>query len=125
MDFVTAIAACFGQYATFDGRASRAEFWYFTVFVAIGGAVFHLLDFVLFPAMDEPPLGSIFKVLVLLPLLSVAARRLHDIDKSGWWQFINFVPLVGSIIFLIWTTSLGTRGPNRFGDPVVKVAAMA
>jgi uncharacterized membrane protein YhaH (DUF805 family) len=122
---ITAVKSCFSQYATFSGRASRPEFWYFALFMVIGSVVAGVLDIALFPAMEWSPLGSIFNLVTFLPSIAVAARRLHDIDRSGWWQLINIIPLIGWIIFLVWTTSLGTRGPNRFGDNPMPITVMA
>lgn len=116
MDFTTAVKTCFNKYVTFEGRAPRSEFWYFFLFMLLGNVVLGILDVVLFPSMEWGPLSSIFGLVTLLPSIAVATRRLHDIDKSGWWQLINFIPLIGWIVFLIWVCSLGTRGPNRFGD---------
>lgn len=125
MNFSTAVKTCFNKYITFEGRAPRSEFWYFALFMVLGSFVFGILDVVLFPAMEWGPLGSIFSLVTFLPSIAVAARRLHDIDKSGWWQLINIIPIIGWILFLIWTTSLGSRGPNRFGDNPSPVAALA
>ena len=56
---------------------------------------------------------------LLIPMLSVQVRRLHDINRSGWWILIAFVPLVGAILLLVWHCSKGTQGDNRFGiDPL-------
>lgn len=116
MDFVTAVKTCFNKYMTFEGRAPRSEFWYFFLFMLIGSIVCIILDGVLFPAMQAGPLGSIFSLVTLIPWIAVTARRLHDIDKSGWWQLIGLIPIIGFIIFLIWVCTRGTQGPNRFGD---------
>lgn len=125
MDFATAVKTCFNKYVTFEGRAPRSEYWYFFLFVLLGNAVFGVLDVILLPSMEWGPLGSIFGLVTLLPWIAVATRRLHDIDKSGWWQLINFIPLIGWIVFLIWVCSIGTRGPNRFGDDPAPVAVPA
>jgi uncharacterized membrane protein YhaH (DUF805 family) len=53
----------------------------------------------------------------IIPFLAVGARRLHDIDRAGWWQLIQAVPLIGSIVLIIWWASLGSLGANRFGQP--------
>jgi uncharacterized membrane protein YhaH (DUF805 family) len=69
---------------------------------------------------DSPAvLGGIYSLAVLVPTIAVTCRRLHDIDRSGWWQLIWFIPLIGFIVMLIWTTRQGNSGPNRFGaDPI-------
>jgi uncharacterized membrane protein YhaH (DUF805 family) len=62
------------------------------------------------------PLASL---VLLLPSLAVGARRLHDIDRSGWWLLIGLVPLVGAILLIVWNCMRGTAGRNRFGaDPL-------
>ena len=125
MDFGTAIKTCFNKYATFAGRAVRSEYWYFVLFLMIGNLVFGMLDLVMFPAMEWSPLGSIFGLVTFLPSIAVTARRLHDTDKSGWWQLLWIIPVIGWIVLLIWTTSIGTRGPNRFGEDSMPTAVLA
>jgi uncharacterized membrane protein YhaH (DUF805 family) len=125
MDFMTAVKTCFAKYATFAGRAPRSEFWYFILFMVLGSLVFGLLDKALFPAMEWSPLGAIFSLVTLLPSLAVTARRLHDIDKSGWWQLIVSIPFVGIIILIIWMCKPGTPGTNRFGEMPLAYTAPA
>ena len=63
--------------------------------------------------------GGLFAILVslglLLPSVSVQVRRLHDLDRSGWWLLISFVPVLGAIVMLVWFCSKGTADDNRFG----------
>lgn len=114
MTMPTAIQSGFSKYATFSGRARRSEFWYFALFyflVMIVAAIINVLlggkvTFLIFIAL----------LAFLLPSIALGVRRMHDLDKSGWWIFIPFVPLVGGIIYLIWVCSEGTIGPNRFGE---------
>jgi uncharacterized membrane protein YhaH (DUF805 family) len=117
MDFGTSIKTCLGKYATFQGRASRSEYWYFILFTVLVEVVVSVVSGVL------GDLGSILALLVILglmlPGLAAAARRLHDIDRSGWWYLVVLVPLVGAIIVLIWFCKAGTPGANRFGEPVL------
>ncbi len=61
-------------------------------------------------------LSPIYSLAVLLPSLAVFVRRLHDIDKSGWWFFINLIPIVGQIWLLILLFTEGTRGTNKYGE---------
>lgn len=110
MDFMTAVKTCFSKYVTFEGRASRSEYWWFTLFNIVGQLVL-LAVFA--------PIGIIFALAVLLPSIAVVVRRLHDVDRSGWWYWISLVPLIGAIVLLVWFCSKGTTGPNRFGhDPL-------
>jgi uncharacterized membrane protein YhaH (DUF805 family) len=64
------------------------------------------------------PLYVLYALAVLIPGLAVGVRRLHDIDKSGWWMLIAFIPLIGGIVLLVFAVMEGTSGSNRFGpDP--------
>jgi uncharacterized membrane protein YhaH (DUF805 family) len=110
MDFVTAVKTCFSKYADFKGRALRSEFWWFQLFVVIVQAV---LNAVL------PPLAGVFGLIVLLPGLAVGARRLHDIGRSGWWQLLWFVPVIGVIVLIVWWATKGQAEDNRFGPAPV------
>ncbi|MBL8572806.1 MAG: DUF805 domain-containing protein [Hyphomicrobiaceae bacterium] len=104
--FVEAIKLAFSKYATFAGRASRSEYWWYTLFTFLVS----LLLSVIFA-----PLYLIFALGVFLPSLAVAARRLHDIDRTGWWLLLCLVPVVGPIILLIFLVLPPTAGQNRFG----------
>lgn len=125
MDMRQAVQSVFRQYATFQGRARRAEYWWFFLFNFLAQAILEILDKALFGfpygmGMHEAsPLSSIFALATLLPALAVCVRRLHDVDRSGWWLLIVFLPVIGAIVLLYWFVCRGTIGPNRFGsDPV-------
>ncbi len=125
MDFATAVKTCFANYITFSGRAPRSEYWYFVLFLLIGGVITGVLDAVLFSGNVVSPLNSIFSLVTIIPSLAVTSRRLHDVDKSGWWQLLWIVPIVGWIIMIIWLVRRGTPGPNRFGpDPLGSMVAV-
>ena len=115
MDFSTAIKTCFGKYVTFSGRAERPEFWYWVLFSIIGSIVTSIIDAVLFGAGGLGLLNPLFALATFLPSLAVSVRRLHDLDKSGWWYLLVFIPIVGWIILIVWYASAGTNGDNRFG----------
>lgn len=118
MDFQTAVRTCFSKYADFTGRARRAEFWWFALFGLLGNLIFGVVDTALFGA-DVSILGSLFSLAILLPNLAVGARRLHDTDRSGWWQLLVFIPVIGILVLIWWWTRPGDTGPNRFGpDPI-------
>lgn len=122
MGFVEAVKHCLRNYVNFSGRAPRAEYWYFFLFNFILAMIVNVLDHLFFmPSNAEPgqygPLGAILMLGLLLPGLAVSARRLHDIDKSGWWILIAFIPLIGAIILIIWYCKRATAGANRFGEP--------
>jgi uncharacterized membrane protein YhaH (DUF805 family) len=119
MTFWAAVKACYSKYATFGGRASRPEFWYFVLFNVLASIVTSILDHALFggaPAAGAGPLSAIFTLVSLIPNLAVGCRRLHDTDRSGWWQLMAFIPIVGWILLIVWWASAGTPERNRFGD---------
>jgi len=117
MEFSDAIRSCFSQYATFSGRARRSEFWYFILFTILGSFVLGIFESLAFgwSLFGRGGLSTLFDLVVLLPSISVAVRRLHDCDKSGWWWWLWLIPIVGWVILLIWYCTKGTFGPNRFG----------
>lgn len=122
MDFVTAVKTCFGKFATFEGRAARSEFWFFTLFTWLVSVVLSLVDAV----TGIGVLSLIFSLAVLIPTIAVAVRRLHDTDRSGWWYLLILVPIVGIIVLIIWFCSRGTGDANRFGsDPLTTEVAAA
>jgi uncharacterized membrane protein YhaH (DUF805 family) len=92
MNFVEAISSCFRNYANFSGRAVRSEYWYWYLFVAIVLIVFGAIDQSLYPApLEMGPFSYVTMAVVLaliLPSLAVSVRRLHDIDRTGWWVLI-------------------------------------
>ncbi|MEC7861804.1 MAG: DUF805 domain-containing protein, partial [Verrucomicrobiota bacterium] len=111
MSFIEAIKSGFCNYFTFSGRASRSEYWYWILFGVLIAVIESLIG--------APTIVSNITTLVLLiPGLAVSWRRLHDIDKSGAWFFISFTGL-GIILLLVWASTVGTSGSNRFGsDPL-------
>ncbi|MGE0225107.1 MAG: DUF805 domain-containing protein [Acetobacteraceae bacterium] len=113
MGFGEAINAGFTNYANFTGRAPRSAYWYWTLFVVLGSVLASIVDST--AGSDAGLLNLVFSLGTLLPSIAVGARRLHDIDRSGWWQLISVIPVVGWIILLVWFCTPGTPGPNRFG----------
>jgi uncharacterized membrane protein YhaH (DUF805 family) len=107
------------RYAKFDGRAGRAEFWWFAlanivlyiavlIVVGIGFAIASGLGVVLVIAAVALYLA------IIVPSIGVAIRRLHDTDKSGWWLLISLIPF-GGLVLLFFYIQEGTTGPNQFG----------
>lgn len=125
MNFGQAIGSGFKNYVGFEGRACRSEYWFWILFVFIFIIVTGILDSVLFPDNPAGLIGALFSLGVFLPNLAIGVRRLHDIDKSGWWLLIGFIPIVGWIILIVWAIKRGDEASNRFGaDPLaVPVAA--
>jgi uncharacterized membrane protein YhaH (DUF805 family) len=115
MGFGQAISSGFSNYVNFSDRACRSEYWFWFLFVFIGNIVTAAIDY----AIGIQVISGLFSLAVLLPGIAIAIRRLHDLDRSGWWIFLILIPLVGAIILLIWFCTRGTDGPNRFGpDPL-------
>ena len=130
MGFTESLRTCFGKYAKFDGRASRSEFWYFVLFCFI---YFFVAGFFLgFSGVSDAAFDGATLVLLIpifIPSIAVAARRLHDINQSGWMQCI-FIPGfiadeflgTGYVIYILtlglwafWFSQAGKKGKNRFG----------
>ncbi len=113
------------KYAVFEGRARRAEYWYFALFNFIAGIVLAILDRTfgsISAATGVGILGTIYGLAVLIPSLAVSVRRLHDTDRSGWWLLLLFIPFIGALVILIFMVLDSTPGDNRFG-PNPKEAA--
>ena len=109
-----AIQSVFGNYANFNGRASRSEYWWFSVFVAIIQAALFVV-FLSLPEVGMALLG-IWSLAIILPALAVTVRRLHDTDRSGWWFLIQVIPF-GGLVLLVFMVLSGTSGTNRYGPP--------
>ena len=106
------------KYAVFSGRSRRMEYWYFVLFNIIVGIVLAGIDALLGTFSSTSNIGllsGIYSLAVLIPTLAVTVRRLHDIDRSGWWILIGLVPLIGGIVLLVFALLEGTLGNNRYG----------
>lgn len=150
MEFMEAVKTVFlKKYATFSGRASRSEFWWFMLFIylmlLVLISVFVTIGITLALATnyDEktaalmivgigflPPMACLF--VFFIPMIAVAVRRLHDRNMSGWWYLLfmalSIIPLIGyisGIIAIIIFAQKGTDGQNRFGpDPLASQSAV-
>ena len=124
MDFITSIKSCFVKYVDFKGRASRAEFWNFMLFCVLIIICGDIVDAQLvgqsFWDYDSMfgPTALIINILIALPGLSVSARRLHDIDKSGWWQLI-YITIIGIIPLIFWLCKSSSQETNKYGNPAL------
>jgi uncharacterized membrane protein YhaH (DUF805 family) len=118
MQFHEAIKSGFRHYATFAGRAARSEYWYWVLFGLLVAIAAGILDGASFPDVETRPIGAITSLALLLPGISVSVRRLHDLDRTGWWVLIGFT-VIGIILLIVWDCMKGTAGPNRYGpDPL-------
>ena len=119
MNFRIAIIKCFMLYAIFSGRAKRAEFWWFFLVCMIVGLMGSVIDAAL--GLDAAIGGNgVFTTLIqlatFLPSIAVGSRRLHDTNRSGWWQLLWIVVFIGWIPLIIWLASTSKNENNRFGD---------
>ena len=122
LNFFQAIGTCLRKYFVIKGRASRSEYWFLQ-------ALLLPLYFILFvmenTTSDEgiiiAGIIGIIILLLLIPTLAVTIRRFHDINKSGWFVLLNFIPFIGWIIVLVMLVGKGTEGKNRFGDYPLKL----
>ena len=140
MSFGQSIKHVFSNYATFQGRASRSEFWWWQLFTTIVGLILALPAWSYYAdlinassnqmgemaTVPSPSglttffliLGTVWSLAILIPTIAVSARRLHDTDKSGWWLLLYFLSCcfgIGFIILIIFWVLPSTPGPNRFG----------
>lgn len=113
MDFVTAVKTALGKYATFSGRASRPEYWWFIAFYIICSLVAAVIDGAILHS-DASPVSSIISIVLLLPCIGVTVRRLHDTGRSGWWILINLLPVIGIIVMIYWLAQPGAKEANKY-----------
>ena len=120
MNFQQAVQSVFSNYAKFRGRAARSEFWWFQLFIVLGGIVAAVLDLLANSnVLGGEPLATLFYLATIIPGLAVSVRRLHDTDSSGWWLLLGLIPLIGMIVLIVWWCLEGSKGYNRFGaDPL-------
>lgn len=104
MNFQDAITTCLSKYADFKGTATRSEYWWFALFILLASAAASIVS---------QSLSGLFSLAMLLPSIAAATRRLHDTDRSGWWQLIVLVPLVGWLVLIYWLAQEG-KPSNRF-----------
>ena len=93
MGFAESVKTCLGRFATFSGRASRPEYWWFALFVALGTVILSILDSVVFGASPESTkvFAPFWQLALFIPLLATGWRRLHDTGRPGWWLLIPMV----------------------------------
>ena len=122
MSFTDAVQnVLMNNYANWDGRASRSEYWWFVLFILIVNIVTFVIDSTLgtMVTYDMGYVGLIAFLALLLPTVSVSVRRLHDIGKSGWWILLAIIPIVnfiGIFVILVLTLMEGEEHPNQYGN---------
>jgi uncharacterized membrane protein YhaH (DUF805 family) len=108
MDFKQAVIRCVrDKYADFGGRAGRSEFWYFVLAMFLVGVVLNILHLAI--------VAMLVNLALVVPSFAAGSRRLHDIGKSGWFQLVWLVPLIGWILVIYWLVQPSV-GPNEYGE---------
>ena len=112
--FKEAIVSAIQQnYCNFSGRASRSQYWWFCLFTFILSAVIGIVFCWSQTALNI--VSGVVNLALLLPSLGLAVRRLHDIDKSGWWILISLIPIIGWILLIVWYCKDSQMEPNQYG----------
>lgn len=126
MNLTQAVSSGFAHFFNWKGRASRPAFWWLWLASVLALLVASVIDYALGSrdAGDFWVFQNLTALAFLFPLLSATVRRLHDTGRSGWWWWIQLIPLVGSIVILVFLVLRGDEGDNRFGpDPGSGVSA--
>ena len=115
MKIVNAYKDFWKKFLDFSGRTSRSDFWFYVLGAILVGIVTSVIDGII----GTPVLGPIVTLASIIPAIAIYARRLHDINKSGWWQLLALIPLVGAIILIVWFATKGDQDKNKYGaNPV-------
>jgi uncharacterized membrane protein YhaH (DUF805 family) len=137
MTLTESIKTCFQKYAVFNGRAKRSEYWYFFLFGFLSAVCLSILDVAIFPRNENGVFSLIFTFITFIPFISVACRRLHDINRSGWWQLLPYgimfcglilslisetllavgivAGVIAAFVLIFWLAAPGINFKNRFG----------
>jgi uncharacterized membrane protein YhaH (DUF805 family) len=113
MEYFEYFVRGFKHYADFNGRDTRREFWMYELFCMIITAPLYVLSVF---SHDLIVLYCLWIIASVLPSTAIAVRRLHDVDKSGWWILIDFIPIVGIIVLIVFLATAGNTKGNMYGD---------
>ncbi|MDP2229941.1 DUF805 domain-containing protein [Methylotenera sp.] len=106
------------KYAVFSGRARRKEYWYFVLFNMLIGIGLMMIDIEMgtFSAINGfGTFGGIYTLGILIPAIAATVRRLHDTNRSGWWQLIVLIPIIGGIVLIVFLASNSNPEENQYG----------
>lgn len=126
MGLSEAVKSVFSKYATFEGRASRSEYWFFYLFNILLEIGLYVVGLILGAIVGDATgalagmgigyvLFCLYALVALIPGISVFVRRMHDIGRSGWWFWIGLIPFVGAIVLLVFLVTGSDRGDNQYG----------
>lgn len=119
MNLEQAVRTVLSKYADFTGRARRSEYWFWYLSVVIAYVAAYIVDSII----GTPIVTIIVALGVIVPTLAVGARRLHDTNKSGWFQLIGIIPIIGTIVLIVFFAT--DSGPDNQYGPNPKGAATA
>jgi len=105
------------KYAVFSGRSRRKEYWYFVLFNFLISLVLGFIDGLIGLRIGDSGmglLGGLYSLAVLIPGIAVGVRRLHDTGRSGWWLLLSFIPIVGTIVLIVFLASGSQPGQNQY-----------
>jgi len=118
MGFSDAVRSFISRFTDFAGRSSRSEYWWVQLALFIAFFILGLVTGFLGETLGSIIIGIAY-LAILVPALALAIRRLHDLDKSGWWMLLSLIPLIGGLVLLFFFVQKGTDGPNQYGpDPL-------
>lgn len=127
MDFEATVKTCMvKRYFSLEGRASRSEFWWFSLFYIVLYLLAFLADFnsfsgsLIYSSYFMTPFSGLISLILALPYWGVAVRRLHDAGYSGWWLLLILTG-IGTFVLIAWWAGKGDSGSNLYGDPVVSL----
>ncbi len=108
---------CFRQYATFKGRARRAEYWYFVLYGWLVSLAATVVDMLTFGVGEDGMglLGAIYSLVVFIPSLAVGVRRMHDTGRSGWVLLLGLIPVIGWVLVIVFSCQDSQPGSNKWG----------
>ena len=116
MNLIESVKTCFKKYGVIEGRASRSEYWFFVLFYTV---LFVALEYLAFVNEILAIIYFIAKIGFIIPMITVATRRLHDVNRSGWWQCIG-ITVIGLIPLIYWLCKNSDEEDNRFGSNPLK-----
>ena len=114
MTFTQSVKTCFSKFFNYQGRAKRSEYWYFVLFTWIISFVAGFLEGIfLANNYSYGSISNFLTLILIIPTINVATRRLHDVNRSGWWQLL-YLTIIGGFVILYWTVKKGIDESNRF-----------
>ncbi len=114
MSFTESIKTCFSKFFDYHGRAARSEYWYFILFIWLITIIAAVLEGIfLNNSYSYGSISDFVSLILLIPSINAATRRLHDVNRSGWWQLLYFTG-IGALVILYWTVIKGVDENNRY-----------